>query len=262
MRLNIDGISFAYNSVDVLSSVDLSVDGGQMLGIIGPNGSGKTTLLKCINRVLQPREGTVYIDGRDLSGLTRKQIALEVGVVPQNNAINFPFSVVDVVMMGRNPAMQRFEREGPRDIEIVREAMEKTGIAFLADRDIDQVSGGERQRVIIARALAQRPKVLLLDEPTMHLDVNHQLEIMDLVRELARDQELTVIMVSHDLDLAARYCDRLIMLDSGQIQAAGEVERVLTPENLRRVFKIDAFVQFDQDLDAYQVKIRGVFNGH
>ena len=258
MRLEIQGVSFAYDSVDVLSDISLDVQEGQIVGVIGPNGSGKTTLLKCINRVLKPRLGTVLIEDRDLKELSRKEIALEVGVVPQNSEIRFPFSVMDVVMMGRTPALQTFERETREDMEIVEVAMRMTNVLKLADREIDQVSGGERQRVIIARALAQKPKVLLLDEPTLHLDVNHQLEVLDLVRDLVMDERLTVIMVSHDLDLAARYCDRLIMLSGGEIRAAGTVEKVLTPPNLDDVFRIRAYVKFDDEIGTYRVSVIGV----
>ncbi|HUV25487.1 MAG TPA: heme ABC transporter ATP-binding protein [Methanomassiliicoccales archaeon] len=260
MRLEVDGISFAYNSHDVLSDISFQMCGGQMVGIIGPNGSGKTTLLKCINRVLKPRLGTVLLEGKDLKELSRKEIALEIGVVPQNNEIRFPFTVMDVVMMGRSPALQTFQRESKEDLEIVEKAMRMTDVLRLADREIDQVSGGERQRVIIARALAQRPKVLLLDEPTLHLDVNHQLEVLDLVQDLAKSEGLTVIMVSHDLDLAARYCDRVIMLSEGSIRAAGKVEKVLTSENLEAVFKIRAYVKYDEEIGAHRVNIISVSN--
>lgn len=258
MRLEIEGIYFAYNSVDVLSDISFQVGGGQIVGIIGPNGSGKTTMLKCINRVLKPRVGTVLLEGEDLRKMSRKEIALEIGVVPQNNEIRFPFTVMDVVMMGRSPALTTFARESKEDMEIVENAMRMTDVLRLADREIDQVSGGERQRVIIARALAQRPKILLLDEPTLHLDVNHQLEVLDLVYDLAKKEGLTVIMVSHDLDLAARYCDRLIMLSEGGIQAAGSIDSVLTPENLEAVFKIRAYVKFDEEIGSHRVKIISV----
>ncbi len=261
MRLVVQNVSFAYDSVDALSNTSFEANEGQIVGIIGPNGSGKTTMLKCINRVLRPKIGTVFIDGKDLKALPRKKIAQEVGVVPQNNEIRFPFSVIDVVMMGRAPALKTFERETNDDVAIVKEAMRRTNVIDLADREIDQVSGGERQRVIIARALAQVPKVLLLDEPTLHLDVNHQLEVLDLVKDLTRQEHLIVIMVSHDLDLAARYSDRLIMLSNGNIKAAGEVESVLTPDNLDAVFGIKAYVRYDREIDAHRVNIISVSKG-
>jgi len=198
------------------------------------------------------------IDERDLKDLGRKEIAQEIGVVPQNNEINFPFTALDIVMMGRMPALQPFQRESEEDLRIVEEAMRITNVLHLADREIDQLSGGERQRVIIARALAQRPRILLLDEPTLHLDVNHQLEVLDLVRYLALNEGITVLMVSHDLSLAARYCDKLILLNGGRIKATGKVEEVLTTENLRAVFGIEAFVKFEPEIDSYVVIIKSV----
>lgn len=193
-----------------------------------------------------------------MKDLGRKEIAQEIGVVPQNNEINFPFTALDIVMMGRMPALQPFQRESEEDLRIVEEAMRITNVLHLADREIDQLSGGERQRVIIARALAQRPRILLLDEPTLHLDVNHQLEVLDLVRYLALNERITVLMVSHDLSLAARYCDKLILLNGGRIKATGKVEEVLTTENLRAVFGIEAFVKFEPEIDSYVVIIKSV----
>lgn len=258
LRLSVCGVSFAYDGSEVLSDITFEISEGEVVGIIGPNGSGKTTLLKCINRVLKPKTGTVMIDERDLRELNRKEIAQVIGVVPQNNEISFPFTALDIVMMGRMPALQPFQRESEEDLRIAKEAMRTTNVLHLADREIDQLSGGEKQRVIIARALAQRPRILLLDEPTLHLDVNHQLEILDLVQNLARNEELTVLMVSHDLSLAARYCDKLILLNGGRIKAAGKVEEVLTEENLQKVFGINAFVRFEPEIDSYIVIIKSV----
>jgi len=253
VRLVIQGISFSYGSSDVLADVTFEANDGEIVGVIGPNGSGKTTLLKCVNRALSPRVGTVLIDGKDYSELTRREIAGNIGVVPQNSVVSFPFTVLDIVMMGRTPAMERFERESEKDIEIVEKAMEMTNVVAFADRTMGQISGGEKQRVVIARALAQRPRILLLDEPTLHLDVNHQLEIMDLVRQLARSEKLTVIVVSHDLNLAARYCDKLILMSAGKILASGKVEDVLTEKNIESVFRVKAAVTYDKHLGAYTV---------
>jgi iron complex transport system ATP-binding protein len=253
VRLVIQGISFSYGSSDVLADVTFEANDGEIVGVIGPNGSGKTTLLRCVNRALSPRVGTVLIDGKDYAELTRREIAGNIGVVPQNSVVSFPFTVLDIVMMGRTPAMERFERESEKDLEIVRKAMEMTNVVALADRTMDQVSGGEKQRVVIARALAQRPKILLLDEPTLHLDVSHQLEILDLIRNLARSERLTVIIVSHDLNLAARYCDKLILMNSGKIEASGKVTEVLTEKNIESVFRVKAAVAYDKHLGAYTV---------
>lgn len=257
MKLSVQGVSFRYRSEDVVNDVSFDAGEGQIVGILGPNGSGKTTLLKCINRVLAPHQGTVLIGGVDYRRQSRKQIARQIGVVPQSAHINFPFTALDIVMMGRSPELERFEREKESDLDIVRKAMEMTNTAFLADRPMDQLSGGERQRVIIARALAQRPKVLLLDEPTLHLDVNHQMEILDLIARLAREERMLVIIVTHDLSLAARYCDRIILMRQGRIVAAGDVVQALTREHMAKVFSIDATIYYDERIGTHNVAVIG-----
>jgi len=239
----------------VLSDVSLDAKEGEIIGILGPNGSGKTTLLKCLNRALAPKAGTVLIDDLDYKQLSRREIATRMAVVPQGANINFPFSALDIVMMGRIPEMKRFEGESKNDIEIVKEAMAMTNTEHLADRPMDQISGGERQRIIIARALAQKPRILLLDEPTLHLDVNHQLDILELITDLARKEKLTVMIVTHDLPLAARYCDKVILMKGGFIQASGEVTEVLTSANMRKVFGIEATIYFDERIGAHGVSI-------
>lgn len=229
MKIEVRGVCFSYSSEAVLSDVGMKAGEGEVIGILGPNGSGKTTLLKCLNRALAPKTGTVLIGDRDYKEMSKREIATHIGVVPQGANINFPFSVLDIVMMGRTPAIERFASETQKDIDIVAQAMRRTNIEHLASRPIDQVSGGERQRVIIARALAQQPKILLLDEPTLHLDVNHQLDVLDLITALARRERLAVIIVTHDLSLAARYCDKVLLMQKGRIKAAGDVTEVLTP---------------------------------
>jgi len=255
LKLSVNGVCFRYGNQDVLAGINLEAREGEIIGILGPNGSGKTTLLKCLNRSLSPREGTVLIDDRDCREMTRREIATHMGVVPQSANVNFPFTALDIVLMGRTPELKRFESESKRDLEIVQEAMELTNTEHLANRPMDQLSGGERQRVIIARALAQKPKILLLDEPTLHLDVNHQLDILDLITGLAKTERLIVVFVTHDLALAARYCDKLILMQKGQVVAAGEVMTALTPANLRRVFGIEASVYFDERIGAHSVAI-------
>ncbi|MEM0448535.1 MAG: heme ABC transporter ATP-binding protein [Methanomassiliicoccales archaeon] len=256
-RLRVQGIEFSYDSSPVLKDIEFEANEGEMVAVLGPNGSGKTTLLRCMNRALSPSKGTVLVEGRDLGALSRREIAREMAVVPQNCVITFPFTALEVVMMGRNPSMDRLARETREDIEIIREAMEATNVTSLANRTMNQLSGGERQRVIIARALAQKPKIMLLDEPTLHLDINHQMEIMELVRDLARKEKLTVIMVSHDLNLAARYCDKAILLESGRILAAGSIPEVLTQENVLKVFKIRSVVQYDERIQSYSMIVLG-----
>ncbi|MDW5563401.1 MAG: ABC transporter ATP-binding protein [Methanomassiliicoccus sp.] len=248
-------MGFSYGSKDVLTAIDLDAKEGEIIGILGPNGSGKTTLLKCLNRSLSPKAGTVLIDDRDYRDMTRREIATRMGTVPQSANVNFPFTALDIVLMGRTPALKRFESESKQDLEIVQEAMEMTNTEHLAGRPMDQLSGGERQRVIIARALAQKPRIMLLDEPTLHLDVNHQLDILDLITGLARSEKLIVIFVTHDLALAARYCDKLVLMQKGRVVAAGDVMDALTPANLRRVFGIEASVYFDERIGAHSVAI-------
>lgn len=255
MIMEVDGVSFDYAGNPVLDSVRFRVRKGEVLGILGPNGSGKTTLLKIMNRNLSPKAGSVVVEDRDIARITKREIAQRMAVVPQGGEINFAFTVADIVLMGRMPSLERFQMESDDDLRIVWDAMQRTKVDHLADRPINQVSGGERQRAIIARALAQMPHIILMDEPTLHLDVNHQLEVLDLVSGLSRDQGLTVIIVSHDLSMVARYCDRIILIHDHRIEAAGRVEDVLTPDNMRKVFNIEAELDYDDRIDKNVVSI-------
>lgn len=257
MRLEVQGVGFAYESATVLEGISFQAKPGEMVGVLGPNGSGKTTLLKCMNRALKPKAGTVFVEGKEVAELSHKEIANEMGVVPQNSGVNFPFTALEIVLMGRGPALGRFQRETESDVQVVKDAMRAADVIHLAGRHMTELSGGEKQRVIIARALAQRPKILLLDEPTLHLDVSHQIEILELVRELALKEQLTVIMVTHDINLAARYCDKLLLLQKGRILAAGSVPEVLTPANISVAFNIEAIVEYDARLRAYNVLMVG-----
>ena len=241
--LNVDGIECRYGSVKVLEDVSLSVKGGDLVGILGPNGSGKTTLLKSISRILKPHRGTILLNKADIYSLKTVDVAKQLAVVPQESNIGFSFSALDVVMMGRNPHVTRFQMEGTKDLAIARKAMMVTNTWQFADRPVNELSGGEKQRVIIARALAQEPSILLLDEPLTHLDIINQLEIMDLVKELCLKDKLVILAVFHDLNLAARYCTSAIMLKKGKIFAAGSLSEVLTSENIKSVFNVNAIVQ-------------------
>jgi iron complex transport system ATP-binding protein len=241
--LNVDGVECRYGSVKVLENVSLSVKEGDFVGILGPNGSGKTTLLKSISRTLKPQRGTILLNEADIYSLKSVEVAKQLAVVPQDSSIGFSFAALDVVLMGRNPHMTRFQMESSKDLAIARKAMMLTNTWQFAERPINELSGGERQRVIIARALAQEPKILLLDEPLTHLDIINQLEIMDLVKELCVKEKIIVLAVFHDLNLAARYCASAIMLKQGKIFAAGDIAEVLTSENVRGVFNVDAIVQ-------------------
>jgi iron complex transport system ATP-binding protein len=241
--LNVNGVECRYGSAKILSGINLEVKPGDFVGILGPNGSGKTTLLKSISRVLKPHVGTILFDKKDLYSQKPLEVAKKMAVVPQDSSVGFNFSVMDIVLMGRNPHLGHFQMETSKDVEIARKAMELTNTWSLADRHINELSGGERQRVIIARALAQEPKILLLDEPMSHLDIINQLEIMDLVKGLCVKKGLAVIAVVHDLNMAARYCNSVLMLKAGALFAFGEVEKVLTSENIRSVFGVDAIVR-------------------
>jgi iron complex transport system ATP-binding protein len=241
--LKVDGVECRYGSIKVLEDVSLSVKEGDFVGILGPNGSGKTTLLKSISRVLKPHTGTILLDKEDIYSLPGREVAKQLAVVPQESLIGFNFLALEVVLMGRHPHMSRFQLESTKDLSVARRAMELTKTWHLAGRPINELSGGEKQRVIIARALSQEPKVLLLDEPTTHLDIINQLEIMDLVKDLCSRQGLIVLAVFHDLNLAARYCNLAVLLKSGKVFSTGRLDDVLTSESVKAVFRVDAIVQ-------------------
>jgi iron complex transport system ATP-binding protein len=233
------GVSFAYGRRQVLQAVDLAAPHGQVLGLVGPNGSGKTTLLRSLYGSLSPDTGRVLIDAEEVARLSAREIARRAAVVVQETPGDLPLLVSDMVLLGRTPHRVGFGRDRSRDDEtIAAEALTRVGALHLADEPFDGLSGGERQRVLIARALAQRSSHLLLDEPTNHLDVRYQHEVLDLVRTMATEGHLTVVVVLHDLNLAAAYCDRIMLLHAGEVAAAGTPEEVLTPENLEPVYRI------------------------
>jgi iron complex transport system ATP-binding protein len=243
MALEIKDVDAYYGSVKVLESVDFSAAQGELLGILGPNGSGKTTLLRTIARILKPRTGAILLDGKHVLQMKDKEFSRTFATVPQDTAINFEFSALDIVLMGRNPHLRRLELESEKDIAIARRCMELTNCWQLAERPVTELSGGERQLVIIARALTQEPRVLLLDEPTSHLDINYQIEIMELLKHLTSHESLIIIAVIHDLNLAAQYCDRLVLLRNGTIIAIGSQYEVLTAENIKAAFGADVIVK-------------------
>lgn len=239
--IDVNGLSAGYGGDDIIREITLWAEKGEFVGIIGPNGSGKTTLLKTLSRVLERSGGVVTLEGRILSDYGQKELARIMSVVPQETGMNFSYTVKDIVMMGRFPYQERFKKETADDYRIVREAMEVTNVIHLKDRAVTEISGGERQRVIIARALAQQPKVILLDEATAHLDINHQVEILSIIRDLG--ENVTKIGVFHDLNLAAEFCDRIVLMGEGQVRAIGTPAEVLTIKNLRDEYGITAMVQ-------------------
>jgi len=239
----------------VLEGISFQVKEGEFLGIIGPNGAGKTTLLKIMTGVKRPLSGEVMLDGKNLNNLSRKEIARIMAVVPQSSFIPSLFKVEDVVSMGRYPHQKSRFAMAEEDIVAVKEAMEKTETISFRNRLIGELSGGERQEVIIARALAQDPKVLILDEPTANLDLKHQMRILGLVRTLVKEEGITAIMVIHDLNLAARFCDRLILLHNRNIHAEGKPEDVLTPKNLMEAYEVKVEVGYNASIDSLQVVV-------
>ena len=233
--IDVENLTISFGDSAVLEDVSFSVDRGTIVGLIGPNGAGKTTLLRAISGVLDPDRGTVTVDGSDVHTLSSRETSQRVSVVPQDTTLSFAFDVRDVVEMGRTPYRSRFSPSTYRDRAIVDRALERTAITRFADRSIDDVSGGERQRVILARTLAQDTPVILLDEPTASLDVNHQIEKLELVSDLTTEGK-TVVAAIHDLDLAARYCDELVLLADGGVLERGLPESVLTTAHLEQAF--------------------------
>jgi len=243
--MEIDDLHYYYKDKIVLDGVTLDIRKGEILGILGPNGCGKTTLLGNLNKNLSPKLGKVLLNGKDLEDISKKNIAKVISVVPQTNEVKFAFTVRDIVSMARMPFLDQFSGESDDDIKIVDDALEKTGLTDFADRLINTMSGGERQRVVIARAIAQTPDIILLDEPTLHLDINAQFDVLDLVYSYSKEQGKTVVVVSHDLQMMARYCDRIVLIHNHKIFAEGIPEHVLTPENMATVFKVDGELMKD-----------------
>ncbi len=237
---------FAYHHQPVINRVSLTLEPGEVVGLIGPNGSGKSTLLRLLLGLLPPAQGEVTLNSSPMQSLSRKAIARQLALVPQDTAIDFVFAVRDVVAMGRNPHLKRLQPETSTDAAAIQWALNATETDHLAHRPIHELSGGERQRVILARALAQQATTLLLDEPTANLDVTHQLETLMLVRNIAQDQRCALVAL-HDLALAARFCDRLLLLANGQLVAQGRPEEVLTTANLATYFRLRAKIQWDND---------------
>jgi len=242
--LKVCNIECYYESTKVLDGISFSINPGDFVGVLGPNGSGKTTLLRALSKVLKPRIGAVFLENSNIYLMKSREVAKNIAVVPQDAApAGFNLTVLDFVLMGRHPHMSRFKMESEKDFAIAKRAMEMTNTLYLAEKNINELSGGERQRVLIARALTQEPKVLLLDEPTSHLDVNNQLEIMELLKRLCLERKMAVLAVLHDFNIASHYCDSLILLNGGRIVSMGAVDDVLTSENIKKVFQVDVIVK-------------------
>mgnify|MGYP001068749187 CR=1 FL=1 len=241
--IRMEELDFRYPKREVFSRLTLSLEEGEILGLLGPNSSGKTTLLKLMDGLLQPQQGRVLLQEKDLKELPRSQVARSIAVVPQEMEVPFSFTVGEIVLMGRAPYLGRFGWEKRRDLEIAREGMALTDVSELEDRPFLELSQGEKQRVLMARALAQEPRVILLDEPTSHLDINHQVEMHELIRRLNIEKNLTVMNISHDLNLAAEYSHRIVLLHRGSIFSMGTPSAVITEENIRRVYETTVMVE-------------------
>ena len=245
LSLSADHVSFRYTAGGplVVDGVTLRLTDGTLTGILGPNGSGKTTLLRLLSGTRRPSSGTVRLGDRPLDQLSRREVAQQIAVVPQETELAFEYSALEIVLMGRHPHLGLFTVEGPGDIRIAQEALAATGTAHLADRPFHHLSGGEKQRVVIAAALAQSARRLLLDEPTASLDLGYQLEVSSLLTRLNRDHGVTMAISTHDLNLAASICRELILMREGRVIATGPTNEVLTPDNVRRLYDVDADVQ-------------------
>ncbi|MEK6201560.1 MAG: ABC transporter ATP-binding protein [Desulfobulbaceae bacterium] len=234
---------FAYRAGNVLQDIDLDLAPGQFYGLIGPNGSGKTTLLDLLTATRSLQGGRISFLGKDLDSYSKKELARKIALVPQQFAMGFDFTVADMVLMGRHPHIPRFSNPSQRDLELVEDAMQVMQIQPLRHRLVTDLSGGEKQRVVVARALAQDTEVLVLDEATSNLDIHHTIEIMHVIRKLVRDEGRTVIAAIHDLNLAAAFCDQVIVLNEGRIFSAGTVGKTLTSRLIAEVFQVEAEVQ-------------------
>ena len=240
--IELNNVSLGYDHRAILHDVSMKAKPGQMLGLVGPNGSGKSTLIKGIARVIDLFSGRISIDERDIRTIKRDELARLVATVPQDAALPAAFTAFEVVLMGRTPHLGLLRYEGGSDLAIAWKAMEATHTESFAERRVSELSGGERQRLIIARALTQQPKAMLLDEPTANLDINHQVETLNLVKSLCTEQNLTVIIALHDLNLAAQYCDWMVMLNGGKVHAEGTPLDTLTASNIKRVYGTEVCV--------------------
>lgn len=241
--LSINGLDFRYKNISALEDVGIELNKGEVLSIVGPNGAGKTTLLKCILGIVKPDKGTVLIDGRDASRMKRLNLAKCISYVPQASPSKFPISVFDVVLMGRRPYI--VWKPSKKDLEVVADLLKSMGLEDVALRDFDQLSGGQKQKVLLARAFAQDTDYLLLDEPTSNLDLKHQMEVMEMISGMVKKKEAAAILAIHDLNLASRFSDTIIMLNAGKIVCTGKPLQVMTANNIRSVYGVEAMINTD-----------------
>ena len=244
MNIKTENVNVVLEDNNILKDINIEVDNKEVVGIIGPNGSGKSTLLKCIYRVLKPSNGIVKFDYADIKNISVKESSKKLAVLSQHNNYNFDFTVKEIVLMGRSPHKKFMERDNKEDYDIVNDALKKVDMMNFKDRNFQSLSGGEQQRVILARALAQQPKCLILDEPTNHLDIKYQLQLMRIVKSL----NIEVIAAIHDLNIAAMYCDKIYVLKDGKIVQYGTPKEILTPQLIKNVYEVDAKLIVDKDI--------------
>ncbi len=242
IELEVQSVQLGYGDNVVVRDLTFRVMPGEMVGLIGPNGSGKSTIIKALSRVIYPYSGKILLDGKNISKIPRGELARLLGVVPQMPLLPSTFTAFEIVLMGRNPHLGLFRYEGARDMAITWQAMERTATQSLAERRVGELSGGEIQRVVVARVLAQEPKSILLDEPTANLDISHQIEILDLIKNLCLENNLTVVVALHDLNLASQYCDRLILINNGWVHARGTPSEVINSKNIKEVYGAEGCV--------------------
>jgi len=238
MNIKVDDLKITLEKNNILKDINIEVDNKEVVGIIGPNGSGKSTLLKCIYRVLKPNDGAILLDNIDIKDMSVKESSKRLAVLSQHNNYNFDFTVKDIVLMGRSPHKKFMERDNKNDYDIANEALKKVDMFEFKDRSFQSLSGGEQQRVILARALAQQPQCLILDEPTNHLDIKYQLQLMRIVKGLG----IEVIAAIHDLNIAAMYCDKIYVLKDGEVIKYGKPKDILTQELIKYVYEVDSEV--------------------
>jgi len=236
--LKVENLWSGYKETNILKGINLVIKRGEFWGVAGPNGAGKTTLLKSITKILSPKRGKIFFKGENIARMGARKLAQKVAVVPQFSIFWLSFTVRDFILLGRIPYLPRFYLERREDYEAVEEAMELTETTHLQERRINELSGGEKQKVVIARSLAQKPEFLLLDEPVSHLDIKHQLEILNLIEKLNQKEKVTILMISHDLNLTSHYVSKLILMKEGKIFARGTPQEVITEDNIEKVYEI------------------------